>query len=150
MTTPTNVTHVTLLVLIVTDLMNPTVSDVKIQDIYKMDTVSPHHVLPELTQKILIDLVNHVTHLVLNVLVDRTTVVLLVQKEPIYTMDLVLPLAQMVTSLTVVFVLLVTQDVALVTELMPTSVPLVVTILSYTVLHVLNHVQPDIMPTPPP
>jgi hypothetical protein len=149
---PTLVTHVTLLVLNVTDHTNPTVSDVKNQDIYKTTTVLSHLVLPDLTQKTLVTLVNHVTLLVPNVTVEETVVVISVMKDPTYTTTLVLLLAHKVTSLTPKPepVTHATEIVVLVTVPIWTNVLLVAETLSYTELFVLNHVQPELGLTPPP
>jgi len=151
-TTPTNVMYVTPPVILVTDHTTLTVSAVPNQDIYKMDIVLNHHVNPDTTQKTLTDLANHVMLPVLNVLVDLTLAVPLVQKEPTYTTDTVLPLAQPVTMLMkpTTNVKFVTQLVTLVQDSETITVLLVPETYSYTKDNVSNHVQPEPMLTPLP
>jgi len=120
-----------------------------------VDIVSNLLVLPVTILKMLIGLVNHVTLLVVNVLVHLLLHVLnVVQLIPIliYMKDLVSSHVQMVTMLTMDIVKYVMTNVVLVVVLLKIPVsPVVITYSSLT-MNVLKNVQKDIiemkLPTP--
>lgn len=118
--------HVLIIVPIVTVEPKTVVSDVKEKDTYKIVTVSSHHVKMDIMLNLMITLANHVTLPVIPVLVEPPPAVqIVIPNSPVssYTKDIVLPLAQMVSTLKEVSVPLVKILVVLVSVVKITNVP---------------------------
>lgn len=147
MTKTKNVRNVTLLVMNVKINTITNVLNVKLQNTYNLPLKVRNIVLTNVEMDTIQikkkENVNHVTLNVLPVVVERETVVRLVQKENSYTMEDVSKLAQMDISQKEQSVKNVQTDVALVLVTRKDNVLLVVEILSYTKENVSNHVLKD-------